>query len=289
VVQDATYYPWGQLWQSPGSFGGNWNFAAFGVLEPTTNLYPTPTRRYAVSYSRWLTPDPLMASAKVWDPQTWNRYGYARSNPLALIDPTGMDEVTSADCAKDSRCVTVRVNVIFDKNANNGQGLTEQQKADFEKKQLQNAKDEYGDANIHLDVTYTAGGLSVANGRMSATGLQAGALNVIVTDQADAMSVMPGKVAVSLVNANSTDQGDLAHEMAHQFMGDTQGVTAWACAHDPTRFLNAAFDVANDAERAWMRTLDSRAGPFSYYPLASAFHHNAAVFQKSIQPTTKPQ
>src|SRR5436309_4584150 len=39
VVQDATYYPWGQLWQSQGSFGGNWNFAAFGVLEPTTNLY----------------------------------------------------------------------------------------------------------------------------------------------------------------------------------------------------------------------------------------------------------
>jgi hypothetical protein len=45
----------------------------------------------------------------------------------------------------------------------------------------------------------------------------------------------------------------------------------------------------NDTERAWMRNLDSHSGAFSYYPLASAFHHNSAVFQKSIQPTTKPQ
>src|SRR5207247_10970848 len=59
VVQDTTYYPWGQLWQSPGSFGGNWNFAAFGVLEPTTTLYPTPFRRYSSTLGRWTAPDPL--------------------------------------------------------------------------------------------------------------------------------------------------------------------------------------------------------------------------------------
>src|SRR5437867_803925 len=91
VVQDATYYPWGQLWQSPGSFGGNWNFAAFGVIEPTTNLYPTPTRRYAVSYSRWLTPDP--GGEKVVtlaDPQTWNMYSYVRDTPLTRNDPSGL-------------------------------------------------------------------------------------------------------------------------------------------------------------------------------------------------------
>jgi hypothetical protein len=49
------------------------------------------------------------------------------------------------------------VNVIYDKNANGGKGLTDKQKADFQKGQLQNAKDQFGDADIHLNVTYTAG------------------------------------------------------------------------------------------------------------------------------------
>ena len=100
VVQDATYYPWGQQWQSPGSFGGNWNFAAFGALEPTTNLYPTPTRRYAVSYSRWLSPDPVAGS--VFNPQSLNRYVYVLNVPTSLVDPLGLQQ----DCPYDT-CVIV--------------------------------------------------------------------------------------------------------------------------------------------------------------------------------------
>src|SRR5438093_12688442 len=90
VVQDTTYYPWGQLWQFHGSFGGNWNFAAFGVIEPTTNLYPTPTRRYAVRYSRWLTPAPRGEQVvTLADRQTWNMYSYVRDMPLTRTDPAG--------------------------------------------------------------------------------------------------------------------------------------------------------------------------------------------------------
>src|SRR5436309_7661072 len=114
VVQDTTYYPWGQLWQSPGSFGGNWNFAAFGVLEPTTNLYPTPTRRYAVSYSRWLTPDP--GGEKVVtlaDPQTWNMYAYVRDNPLTSTDPTGMIALSGYNVAGNEEDVVESVNTFW--------------------------------------------------------------------------------------------------------------------------------------------------------------------------------
>jgi len=88
VVQDTTYYPWGQLWQSPGSFGGNWNFAAFGVLEPTTNLYPTPFRRYSSTQGRWLSPDPLAGSGM--NPQSLNRYAYVANSPTNFVDPLGL-------------------------------------------------------------------------------------------------------------------------------------------------------------------------------------------------------
>src|SRR3989475_4094041 len=114
VVQDATYYPWGQLWQSPGSFGGNWNFAAFGVLEPTTNLYPTPTRRYAVSYSRWLTPDP--GGEKVVtlaDPQTWNMYSYVRDTPLTRNDPSGLIALSGYNVAGNEEDIVESVNTFW--------------------------------------------------------------------------------------------------------------------------------------------------------------------------------
>jgi RHS repeat-associated protein len=251
-------------------------------------------RYYASSMGRFMSPDPMMASAKIWDPQTWNRYSYARNNPLMMIDPTGEAEVTAAQCAQDKSCVTVNVNVIYDKNSNGGKGLTDDQKAAFNKGQLQNAKDQYGNADIHLNVTYTAGSLSTSDGKTMVSGIQAGALNVMVTDQVGtAVSGMAGKTAVSFINANSTDNEDLPHEMSHQFMGDTRSWMNAVSSHDPSGIsgliFNAIQDVGNDSERMWMNHLDQRSGPMSYYPLASAYHHNAEVFQRYITPTAKPQ
>jgi hypothetical protein len=85
--------------------------------------------------------------------------------------------------------------VIYDKNANDGKGLTDKQKADFEDGQLQSAKDQYGNANIHLDLTYAAGSMQTEDGKTTVTGLQAGSLNVVVTDQVQtAASGMAGKL-----------------------------------------------------------------------------------------------
>jgi len=124
-------------------------------------------------------------------------------------------------------------------------------------------------------------------------GLKEGALNVAVTDQVLAgASGRSGNTPVSFVAANTSDKQELAHEMAHQFMGDTKGWRGWIRGHDPIvtgQFLNMILDIGNKSERMWMNNIESRSGLFSHYPLASAFNNNASNFQKSIQPTTKPQ
>jgi RHS repeat-associated protein len=57
---------------------------------------------------RFMSPDPLMASASVSDPQSWNRYVYARNNPLRYNDPLGLFPSPAYNCpagASDDACL----------------------------------------------------------------------------------------------------------------------------------------------------------------------------------------
>jgi RHS repeat-associated protein len=47
-------------------------------------------RYFSSVQGRFVSPDPLPASAKAWIPQSWNRYSYVLNHPLELIDPSGM-------------------------------------------------------------------------------------------------------------------------------------------------------------------------------------------------------
>jgi len=60
-------------------------------------------RYFGSSLGRFQTPDPLLNSGRPWDPQTWNRYAYARNNPLNIVDPTGLYDLAS-DCRDDKKC-----------------------------------------------------------------------------------------------------------------------------------------------------------------------------------------
>jgi RHS repeat-associated protein len=198
--------------------------------DAETGLDYFGARYFSAAQGRFTTPDPLMASAHASDPQSWNRYAYARNNPLRYIDPDGLE--VPPDCAKDNKCtIVVKINVIYDKNANNGKGLTPEQKKKFEQGQLDKAKKDYATSNIALDVNYTAGGLTTgSDGRPTISGTREDYLNVLVTDHGDSESKANRDTGVAAIflNINDAHNGSLwpiwtstlSHELGHQFLGD---------------------------------------------------------------------
>jgi len=58
--------------------------------DAETSLDFAEARMYANTYGRFTAVDPLLASGKSANPQTFNRYVYVLNNPLLLTDPTGL-------------------------------------------------------------------------------------------------------------------------------------------------------------------------------------------------------
>ncbi len=66
-------------------------------------------RYYTAPLMRFLSADPGNAGADPTDPQTWNAYAYVRNNPLAFVDPSGMDPYKVAGCWFQTTAVTTTV------------------------------------------------------------------------------------------------------------------------------------------------------------------------------------
>ena len=181
---------------------------------------------------RFTTPDPLMASAHASNPQSWNRYSYALNNPLRYVDPDGLD--VPAACAEDKNCqIVVKVNVIYDNTVNGGRGLMKAERQAFEKVQLGKAKEDFGNSNIKLTFSYTAGSYTGEDGnhQPQVTGLQADALNLVVstaTPNGHNVSGVLGGAATTFLNFTDVINGNYGpvnsnsteHEFGHQFLGD---------------------------------------------------------------------
>lgn len=58
-------------------------------------------RNYASGQGRFTSVDPLLASARLGNPQSWNRYAYVINNPLRLVDPSGMSYFVGGSGAAD--------------------------------------------------------------------------------------------------------------------------------------------------------------------------------------------
>jgi RHS repeat-associated protein len=58
--------------------------------DAETGLDYAQARMFSGAQGRFTSIDPLMASGRAWNPQSWNRYTYTLNRPLSLIDPTGL-------------------------------------------------------------------------------------------------------------------------------------------------------------------------------------------------------
>jgi RHS repeat-associated protein len=59
--------------------------------DAETGLDYFGARYMSAAQGRFTSPDPKLFPDAVYDPQSWNKYGYVRNNPLRLVDPDGED------------------------------------------------------------------------------------------------------------------------------------------------------------------------------------------------------
>jgi RHS repeat-associated protein len=171
---------------------------------------------------RLTTVDPVMTSAHLTNPQTFNRYAYARNNPLRYVDPDGRD--VSKECIADKKCtIELKVNVVYDQR----NPLSAAQKASVEKAYLAKAQADFKHSNIKIDYRYTEGLAFESGGQIVVEGARSDSLNAVFTTGREA-TIMPGGSlsarGVTFLNVAQSGQGEsnvflwsntFEHEMGH--------------------------------------------------------------------------
>ncbi len=92
LCYDADFYPSGGELASTNNCSQSYKFAGM-EQDSETGDYHTLFRQYASNLGRWLSPDPL--GGDITNPQSLNRYAYVLNNPASLVDPLGLDSMTS--------------------------------------------------------------------------------------------------------------------------------------------------------------------------------------------------
>jgi RHS repeat-associated protein len=89
VTGRADYEPFGEAFTWPGAPGGALPVERFTGQErdPEASQDYFGARYYQPRPGRFSQGDPVYAG--LFDPQQWNRYAYARNNPLSFVDPDG--------------------------------------------------------------------------------------------------------------------------------------------------------------------------------------------------------
>ena len=81
----GSYYPYGEA--KSGTVSNADSFATY--FRDSTGLDYAQQRYYSSTSGRFVSVDPLQASASPAAPSSWNRFGYVSGDPTNRVDPTG--------------------------------------------------------------------------------------------------------------------------------------------------------------------------------------------------------
>ncbi|MBU4487936.1 MAG: VCBS repeat-containing protein [Candidatus Omnitrophica bacterium] len=86
IAKLIEYSPYGLTSREEGAYNTNYKFTG-KLFDTSTALYYYGARYYDPELGRFIQPDTIIPYPD--DPQSFNRYAYARNNPIRYIDPTG--------------------------------------------------------------------------------------------------------------------------------------------------------------------------------------------------------
>lgn len=89
LYADGTYRTTTQAYTITGADAVRQRFTGY-QKDSETELDFAQARYYNNRHARFTAVDPLLASGKSSDPQTFNRYTYSQNQPIKLTDPTGL-------------------------------------------------------------------------------------------------------------------------------------------------------------------------------------------------------
>jgi RHS repeat-associated protein len=101
---------------TPSTVGVSPNHFTGKERDAESGLDDFPARYFTSSMGRWMTPDIMGGHAD--DPQTLNKYAYARNNPVSLTDPTGLDSYLSCTHTDQNGSTCQQQTVGYDKDGN---------------------------------------------------------------------------------------------------------------------------------------------------------------------------
>ncbi len=92
--------------------------------DTETRLDYLGARYYSGAEERFASPDPLMASENLADAQSWNRYAYARNNPLRYNNPLGLYASLAYSCSDTQKnCLNDEQRRILENSKVGNEGL----------------------------------------------------------------------------------------------------------------------------------------------------------------------
>jgi len=173
LCYDADFYPYGgERTPIVNTCSQNYKFTA-KERDPESGLDNFGARYNSSSSSRFISPDPSMDSARLRNPQSWNRYAYTINNPLRYIDPDGELWVASGDsnnpytwvdeCGETQTCYDAVGAVVNNSlrlyGSNNAQDITNIQanaNGMVDLNDINQQHDAAFDVNSHTDYSYVS-------------------------------------------------------------------------------------------------------------------------------------